>query len=123
MKRDLDLCRELMLAFEALPPGPTASVSIQTKEPRPVLMQHISLLIDAGMLEGECTVDPQSYYGGHFFIRGITWAGHDFLDSAKSDGAWNAAKERIKQAGAWTFGLLLELLKEEAKKRLLPLLP
>lgn len=51
------------------------------------------------------------------FIKRLTWEGHEFLDAARNDTTWRKAKDKfLKPAGAWTFSLLLEFLKAEAKK-------
>ena len=48
----------------------------------------------------------------------LTWAGHDFLDSSRDNKIWKLAKEHVIKPGAsWTFSLLLEWLKQEARHR------
>ena len=79
------------------------------------VVEHIELMIDAGLIEGEAHTDPQNGRCGIFVISKLTWAGHDFLNAARSNDVWNATKRRIGKAGSWTFGLVLEVLKEEAK--------
>ena len=82
------------------------------------VVEHIALMIDAGLIEGEAYPSARSPGGGSFIITGLTWKGHDFLDAARNDTVWNATKGRMAKAGAWTFGLVLEVLKEEAKRHL-----
>ena len=49
----------------------------------------------------------------------MTWQGHEFLDSARSDSVWHTAKEKMLKPGiSWTFGLLSEALKALAKQQL-----
>lgn len=119
MKRDLDLCRELMMAFEECPPGRPIQQLHMPKEHDPVMvLAHIDLLLKAGLLEGYCRPIPNNPMGGILQIKSITWAGHDFIDSARSESVWNVTKERLKKAGSWTFGLLLDALKEEARRQI-----
>jgi len=124
MKRDMDLCRELMLAFEALPSGAQPQVlELADEVDANTAMAHIDLLKDAGLIECYCRPDPRSPGGGAFQFHKITWAGFDFLSAAKDDSAWKKTQERLKQAGAWTFALMMEVLKDQAKKQLGSLLP
>jgi hypothetical protein len=83
-----------------------------------VVVEHIRLMVDAGLIEGEAHPVGDMQNGGVFIIEGLTWKGHDFLDAARSDTVWNATKGRMAKAGSWTFGLVLEVLKEEAKRQL-----
>ncbi|WP_395742180.1 DUF2513 domain-containing protein [Prosthecobacter sp.] len=126
MKRDLDLCRELMMAFEAAPAGQiiqTLSWDSGEKEyDAATVFAHIQLLIDAGFLEGKVYPDYSASENSMMAVEQITWAGHDFIDSARSEGVWNKAKERLTQAGSWTWSLALEVLKDEAKKQMTGLL-
>ena len=50
---------------------------------------------------------------------GLTWAGHEFLDSARDETSWNKATGQLQKVNG-TFGvpLLLELLKVYAKQAL-----
>jgi hypothetical protein len=124
MKRDLDLCRELMMAFEEAPPGhPVQQLALPTDHDAVTVLAHIDLLIKAELLEGYCRPIPGNPSGGMFLVKAVTWAGHDFIASAKSEKVWNVAKDRVKKAGSWTFGLLLEVLKDEAKRQLGSFLP
>lgn len=125
MKRDLDLCRDLMLAFEAMPVGrPVNMLDFGTEHDPVTVLEHIRLLIDdAHLLEGYSRPIPDNANGGMFQVRNITWAGHDFIDSARSEGVWNKTKARLKKAGSWTFSLLLDVLKDEAQRQLGGLLP
>jgi hypothetical protein len=82
------------------------------------VVEHIRLIIDAGLIEGEAHPNATMSNGGLFIIEGLTWKGHDFLDAARSNTVWNATKGRLAKAGAWTFGLVLEVLKEETKRQL-----
>ena len=34
-------------------------------------------------------------YNGIWVIQNLTWQGHDFLDKARDETVWNAAKERL----------------------------
>jgi hypothetical protein len=49
----------------------------------------------------------------------LTWDGHDFLDATRDSKIWKLAKERVLKPGvSWTFSILVEWLKQEARKRI-----
>jgi hypothetical protein len=119
MKRDLDLIKELMLAFEKMPPGEVAqTLQMEVEYDAVEVLEHVALLVQAGLLEGECHPDPSMEGGGFFAIHRVTWSGHDFLDAVRNDSVWNATKERLKKVGSWTFDLVVELCKDEVKRRI-----
>jgi len=119
MKRDLDLCRDLMLAFEAVPAGQgTSTISLKTEHDAVTVLSHIKLLIDAQLLEGYCRPIPNNATGGVFQVKDLTWSGHDFVGKAKDETVWGNAKALLKKAGVWSFELLLEALKHEASQQL-----
>lgn len=125
MKRDLDLCRELMLAFETqmLPGQAVCTLRMPAKFDAATVFAHISLLTKAELLEGRCSVDPENPAKGGFVIHSITWTGYDFIDAAQKDTVWAKSKTRLKKAGSWTFSLLMDVLKDEAQRQLGGLLP
>ena len=75
-------------------------------------------MLEAGLLEklGE------SRHAKLLHIRGLTWEGHDFLDTVRDPDVWKRTKEGASKMGGWTFGLLKDLgtayLKHVAKERL-----
>ncbi|MEN3368464.1 MAG: hypothetical protein V7609_607 [Verrucomicrobiota bacterium] len=111
MKRDVDIVRSLLLRAEAA----DGSVSVND----PVETYHVRIMIDAGLVEGRISEEVTSDAPRHSHIHNLTWAGHDFLDAARSDTVWRTAKEKILRPGvSWTFELLKEILKELAKQQL-----
>jgi hypothetical protein len=109
MKRDMDLIRMLLLQQEdgKKPPG-------LDEYPGEVQAYHAGLLIDAGLVEGQTAPGGQGEIIGAVITR-LTWAGHDFLDAARSDTVWNKAKEKVLKPGlSWTLSALVEFLKAEA---------
>lgn len=119
MKRDLDTVRKLLEIFEAAPAGQSIQEftgnfgNLTAVE----IISHIELLIDSKLVEGEAYPEDNET-GGHFWVTKITWAGYDFLDASRNDDIWNVTKRKVMQVGSWTFSLVVELLKEEAKRRL-----
>jgi hypothetical protein len=71
-------------------------------------------LLDANVLTGAHGEPMQA------IIFGLTWEGHDFLDAARDDTIWKAARDKIIKPGmSWTFSILLEWLKQEVRRRVL----
>jgi hypothetical protein len=119
MKRNMDSIRLLLIRSE----GNKAADSLIKREfTVPEIAYHVQLLIDAGLVEGRALTDEVGTFNGSIVSR-LTWAGHDFLDAMRDDTVWKKAKERVLKPGAsWTFDILKEWLKAEAKSKLgLPL--
>jgi hypothetical protein len=88
MKRDLDLCRQLLADIEGH--GPDCTVTALrpgvTGEADETLRYHVRLLIDAGLVK---EVDRPS--GAAPCVR-LTNAGHELLELAHSEARWREAK-------------------------------
>lgn len=83
-----------------------------------IVMYHIALMLDAGLIEGYIHRDNGGKPIGASIVR-MTWAGHEFLDSTRDLSIWNKAKEKVLNPGiSWTFSMLTEFLKAEAQRRL-----
>lgn len=115
MKRDMDLVRAILLAMEAvpegeLPPNPF-SVNGYTDE---VVGHHVHLLGEARLLR---TADKTSYSDPtrQAIPLEVTWAGHDFIDTMRSQEVWERTKQAMKEAGGGGLGLMLELGKKLAE--------
>ena len=122
MKRDMDLVRELLLYFEAKPdpkmvmPGDVAIPDRDATE----VHYHIILMCEAGLLtceRQESSTTPSRLIDA--FPFGLSWAGHEFLDAARSDSLWQQAKRRLGTEGfGLGFALLQALLISLAKQQL-----
>jgi hypothetical protein len=117
MKRDFDLVRMILRDVESMPPGTRAQSFTYDSVESDVVVTHIVLLVEAGLLDG--TIHAPLSGNKRANVTGLTWAGHDFLDSIKDDSLWAKAKETvIKPAGGVAFSVLLEWAKAEATRRL-----
>ena len=109
MKRDMELIRRILAEVE--------DSDIIKKFDRPEEAYNIALAKEAGLVEAEIIFAMNRPSGA--FVHRLTWAGHDFLDAARNDTLWNKAKEKVIKPGmSWSFSLLLDFLKAEAKHRL-----
>ena len=87
VKRDKDLIRALLLYIEKNQKPPIRQLKHSNFSDREI-SYHTGLLHQAGFIEAKD-------YNGDWVIQGLTWQGHDFLDKARDETVWNAAKERV----------------------------
>jgi hypothetical protein len=83
-----------------------------------IVVHNLALMLDAGLIVGEMICDETGTPVAGAIIR-LTWAGHDFLDSTRDPKIWTLANEKVLKPGmSWTFSLLVEFLKAEARRHL-----
>lgn len=109
MKRDVDLCRRILLDVEKRDDGSGVYVDpISTHDGG----YHIAILKDARYLAG-------IVYPTHECEVRLTNKGHDFLELARDDERWSEAKAKVlAQTGGLSFELIVSLLSMEAIKSL-----
>lgn len=83
-----------------MPPGRFLERDATDTEAYKTELEHLRLLNDAGMVEAALD-------GSGFAITRVTWAGHDFLDAIRSEGAMHSVREAAKKFG----GLTLDVVK------------
>lgn len=109
MKRDLDLSRIILFAIEkdekATGHG-FISLNIDGYSEEQI-SYHVQLLQEAGLIEAKNWSSQSSF---QWVPSRLTWQGHEFLDSARSDNLWSKAKEEMKNIGSFSFQLLLDIL-------------
>ena len=110
MKRDMELCRQILFAIEE---QYVDVVLYNLQIPEYTMEQiayHCKILHDGGLV---------SAYKGFFASDGIegfgvgslTWEGHDFLDKIREDTIWNKTKGVIKDK---LLPMTLEVVKDVA---------
>lgn len=96
MKRDMELCRRILLDLENKPFG-TGLINVEFSDVEPEdVAYHIKLLGEAGL------IDAQNISKGdrlRWRVKSITWEGHDFLDAIKDESRWNKMKDFVKESG------------------------
>lgn len=114
MKRDMDLVRELLLRLEAIPMPAVGGIAL-TYDDKSLAVEGksveevayaLKLIRDAGFLK----VTPTQPANGVAFL-GMTWAGHDFVDTIRDPEIWTKTKEGATKAGGFTVDLLADLAK------------
>lgn len=117
MKRDMDLIRKLLLYLEEMDPY-NREVPIRIDGyGLDQIEYHGYLLVDAGLATG---VDRTTFENRQpeYFLTGLTWAGHEFLDAARNETNWKKAKEKFAGVGGFSFGVLQALLIALMKEKL-----
>lgn len=125
MSRDMDLVRELLLRLDEYPAGrfyvvtapDDEEVNVPGYEPA-VINYHLEMLANAGFVEA-----PGSWpAAGGITFRGLTWEGHDFLDTIRDPEVWRRTKGGASKLGGIAFSALKDMAvaygKLVAKERL-----
>jgi hypothetical protein len=118
----MDLIRALMMKLEALPADGHSIFAVAATDDELAVAgasvdqidYHLRLLRDQDFLD--CPGEP--FLSGKFPFRGLTWAGHDFLDSIRDDDVWHKTKAHAQQVGSWTVDILAGLAKAVIKAKL-----
>lgn len=103
MKRNWELIRTILMTIEATSDSKFLRLSDFDHPNKHEITYHVSLLIDAGLIDA--TINKTMSLEAHdFLIRGLTWEGHEFIDSIKNDSIWDKVKEAFKkQSISMTF--------------------
>lgn len=70
-----------------------------------------------GLIQKHGLVELQQSNGGVWLVEGMTWKGHDFLDSVRDPEIWLQTKEGVKQAGSFSFEIVVAIAKGFIKKK------
>jgi hypothetical protein len=111
MKRDMDLVREIMLRIEGLPVGPPMLYRIGEVEDL-VLLAHLEMLLESGLVRGKITRSPGAR-GDVIGISGLTWNGHEWLETVRDPRVWDETKSALLETGG---ALSFELAKAVATR-------
>jgi Hypothetical protein (DUF2513) len=112
MKRDLDLIRSILLDLESGTGGVLVPEKMKVKFVHEAMQPSVDILVEdcsydletvcfhIYLLEEVGYIEKGSYtrgHGGFYFTRvpAITWAGYEFLDNARNDSIWHAAKQKV----------------------------
>ncbi len=115
MKRDWDTIREILGKVESCT-LPTDQVRLGNFDGTRAaeVSYHMALLIEAGLVNGQMvrTIGPEAK---DFIASRLTWQGHEFLDSIRSESVWQKTKKTISEHGVtMTFDLVKEVAREAA---------
>jgi len=109
MKRNMDLCRAILLHLEAQADNSAPQrISVDGVTDGEV-SYHVKLLVDAGLIDA---LDFSDLTSSQWDPICLTWEGHEFLDAARDDTIWSKTKA---QAGDVPIQVLKELLIQTAR--------
>ena len=119
MKRDLSLCRELLLKLEATADQPLAVYHFPFGDADLTLdgwsddeiSYNLARMHEAGFFAENSDTTAE----GGFLFSGISWAGHEYLDAVRDPERWRKTKDGAKAVGGLTFGLAKDLALTIAK--------
>lgn len=100
LRRDMTLIRMLLLSVES---GGQSGRDFSAWNDE-TIRRHLAMMIEGGLLSGKATA-------AEAVVDGITWAGHEFLDSVRQDAVWRKVLKKLTETGG---GLALEAVKTYA---------
>lgn len=106
MKRDWDTIREILLEVEKLEPTQQLRLSDFDDERAYEVSYHVQLMAEFGLIDAtiSATIGPQAK---QFFVSGMTWEGHEFLDAVREKSTWSKVKTVIREkGGVMTFEVI-----------------
>lgn len=111
MKFEPELVRDILLDIEELHQHPKPFVfsdSSKFKRARDcdinTIVYHCELLSEAGFIHWKPTYASNSLYIA--FVNGITYDGHQFLDSVRSPKVWRETKDIAGKIGVFSLNFL-----------------
>jgi hypothetical protein len=107
MKRDMDLCRRILLDLEANPEATGANavkLRIEDRDPAEV-NYHVRLLMSGGFIEAALGTGVS---GQSCTPKCLTYAGHEFIELCRKDTFWEKAKNTLMEKSE---GLSFDVLK------------
>lgn len=110
MRRNMDLCRDILLQMEDADRLLNQSID-ELKEKGYSLNEiifHCRLLHEHGFIK-ECIVNEVYGIVAALIVYGLTWEAHDFISSIRQDTIWNKTKDVITQKG---LPMVLDVVKE-----------
>jgi DNA-binding transcriptional ArsR family regulator len=114
MKRDMDLVRTILLAIEGGKVQFVHGNSLDGSDATPeAVTYHLNLLEQAGLVDVRAKV-----VGGMTHVRGLTWGGHEFVDTVRDSTVWRKTKEGAAHLGGAGLAILIEVGKAVGKAEL-----
>jgi Hypothetical protein (DUF2513) len=118
VKRDMDLCRQILLYVEGrVSDGWHHGLQdLQLLNPDEAIVYYqVKLLHEAGLLEVHHISTSE---GDRWLPISLTWAGHEFLDAARDEKRWGQAKKMSEQVGGVALDVMKGLLQKLASQAL-----
>ncbi|AMP89084.1 MULTISPECIES: DUF2513 domain-containing protein [Legionella] len=98
MRRDWDVIRNILIKIENLETNTYLQLKNFPESEHNKISHHIELLCDDNLIE--CNIHKTTAGRPYdFHVSRLTWRGHEFLDSVRSDTVWSKTKEVFKNKG------------------------
>ncbi|AOZ93638.1 DUF2513 domain-containing protein [Paenibacillus crassostreae] len=111
MKRDLDIIIQVLKYIEEHNTATNTIVveleEYETEEEKENVQYQVQLLREAGYIEAKATLSPYQFY-----VKTMTWKGHDFLDAARDQSVVEKAKDLVKRKGLEFSTLPIDIAKD-----------
>lgn len=114
MKRSMDLVRTLMLLVEDEGTPELRNVPEIDGFDQITTIYHVRLLIEAQYMQA---IDASDLSSEDYMQLGLTWSGHEFLETIRDSEVWSKTKAGATKVGSWSVGLLAELGKAYAREK------
>ncbi|TKA91794.1 DUF2513 domain-containing protein [Guyparkeria sp. SB14A] len=99
MRRDWDTIREILLAVEGLDGTKPLTLEDFEEERQPEISYHVTLLEEAGLVLSNSAPSLRTTRTTPFFVRRLTWDGHELLDQIRDDSVWRQTRQTIMEKG------------------------
>ena len=96
MKRDWDVIRMVLSEVEELSAKNFESITYEVSEDETSKSEHAFLLWQAGFIQG---IDASTMDGACVLAQGLTWSGHEILDTIRSQPLWEKIKSTAFEKG------------------------
>jgi Hypothetical protein (DUF2513) len=94
MKRDMELIRKILICLETREGGEEIKRDYTDEQ----IGYHNWLIMNAGLAAGtDCSSSDSQYPQGYVFA--LNWAGHEFLATARDEGRWKKAMQKVNSVG------------------------
>jgi hypothetical protein len=117
MKRDMDLVRGILLAIEENESGfAPRQITIDGYSSEQI-GYHVHIMIQGGLLKG-AEVTHMHSASPESIASTMTWAGHDFIESARNAERWKQTKGLVEKVGGAAFNVWTTVLTHIVMKNL-----
>ncbi len=122
MKRDYDIIRKILLVVEEKQKGiDIASWNLNNLSDfgdfdTDDVIGHFKLLLNAGFLNTDTRGDWLT--SSSMYTAGLSWYGHEFLDTVRDEKIWRRTKEGARQVGSFSIEVIAGIAKAIINKKI-----
>jgi hypothetical protein len=121
MRRNMELIRSLLLKLEEIPTERGGIYHITAQDPEidvagftpNEIDYHLHKILEAGLI-----VDHPDRPTDGIHFSGLSWAGHDFIDSVRDEDTWAATSTTVETVGGFTFAIMNNVAKAIIKSKI-----